>query len=167
MEEAIITTASVFSGPVLVFIAAAIPAIFGFSGSAIGMATAGQSGAAIAAEKPELFGKVLLMQALPGSQGIYGLVVSFLILNFSGILSGTGIDEITVAQGGQYLAAALPLAIAAFFSAVYQGKVAASGIVTIAKDATLTAKAIVLAAMVETWAIFGILISFILLISIK
>lgn len=152
-------------GIVLVFIGAAVSAIFGFLGSAIGMGNAGQAGAGVAAEKPELFGKILLMQALPGSQGIYGLVGAFLILNFSGVLGGEA--TLTVSQGIQYLIAGLPIGIAGFFSAIYQGKVSSAGINTIAKDETLTAKAMVLSAMVETWAIFGVLISFILLTSIK
>jgi V/A-type H+-transporting ATPase subunit K len=169
MQETVTTVATTAFpwGLMLIFIAAALPAILGFVGSALGMSTAGQSGAGVAAEKPELFGKILLMQALPGSQGIYGLVVAFLVLNFSGVLGATEMVDVSVSTGLQYLIASLPLAISAIFSAVLQGKVAASGILTIAKDESLTAKAMVLAAMIETWAIFGILITFILLTSIK
>lgn len=129
------------------------------------MGYAGQAGAGVAGEKPELFGKILLMQALPGSQGIYGLVGAFLILNFSGILGGEGVG-IATAVGLQYLIAGLPIGLAGLFSGVFQGLVSASGIAMIAKDETLTAKAMILSAMVETWAIFGVLISFILLTSI-
>ena len=64
-------------GVLLVFSGAAITALLGFIGSAIGMEQAGKAAAAVTAEKPELFGKVLLMQALPGSQGIYSLVGAF------------------------------------------------------------------------------------------
>jgi len=149
----------------LVFAGAVISAIFGFAGSAIGMGYAGQAGAGVASEKPELFGKILLMQALPGSQGIYGLVGAFLILNFSGILGGGG-ESISVATGLLYLMAGLPIGIAGLFSGIFQGMVSASGILMIAKDESLTAKAMILSAMVETWAIFGVLISFILLTSI-
>ena len=72
-------------GTGLVFAGAAISAALGFSGSAIGMGHAGQAAAGVLGEKPQLFGKMLLMQALPGSQGIYGLVGAFLILSFSGV----------------------------------------------------------------------------------
>ena len=153
-------------GAGLVFAGAVISAIFGFAGSAIGMGYAGQAGAGVASEKPELFGKILLMQALPGSQGIYGLVGAFLILNFSGLLGGGGEEAISTAVGLQYLMAGIPIGIAGFFSGVFQGMVSASGISMIAKDDSLTAKAMILSAMVETWAIFGVLISFILLTSI-
>lgn len=153
-------------GTGLVFAGAVISAIFGFAGSAIGMGYAGQAGAGVASEKPELFGKILLMQALPGSQGIYGLVGAFLILNFSGLLGGGAEETISTAVGLQYLMAGIPIGIAGFFSGMFQGMVSASGISMIAKDETLTAKAMILSAMVETWAIFGVLISFILLTSI-
>ena len=152
-------------GPALVFIGAALSAIFGFVGSAIGMGYAGQAGAGVTSERPELFGKLLLMQALPGSQGIYGLVGAFLILNFAGLLGGTGTALSTVV-GIQYLVVGLPIGLAGLASGILQGKVAASGILMIAKDDTLTARAIIFAAMIETWAVFGLLISFILLTAI-
>ena len=153
-------------GIALVFIGAAITATLGFAGSAIGMGFAGQAAAGVVGEKPSLFGKMLLMQALPGSQGIYGLVGAFLILNFSGILGGGEAVTLTVSQGLQYFMAGLPIGIAGYFSGMYQGMVAASGISMIAKDEANMGRAIVLSVMVETWAIFGVLISFILLISI-
>ena len=139
---------------VFIFIGAALSGVFGFIGSAIGMGYAGRAGAAVVAERPELFGRILLMQALPGSQGIYGLVGAFLILNFSGLLGGGG-DPITIAQGLQYLVVGLPIGLSGLFSGMHQGSVAASGIATIAKDDSLTAQAIVMAAMVETWAILA------------
>lgn len=150
----------------LVFAGAAISAALGFSGSAIGMGHAGQAAAGVLGEKPHLFGKMLLMQALPGSQGIYGLVGAFLILNFAGILGGDGAVLVDTATGLQYLMAGLPIGIAGFFSGMFQGIVAAAGVSMIAKDEANMGRAIVLSVMVETWAIFGVLISFILLISI-
>lgn len=150
----------------LVFAGVAIASALGFSGSAIGMGHAGQAASGVLSEKPQLFGKMLLMQALPGSQGIYGLVGAFLILNFSGVLGGGGELAISVGEGLQFLMAGLPIGIAGYFSGMYQGIVAASGISMIAKDEANMGRAIVLSVMVETWAIFGVLISFILLISI-
>lgn len=154
-------------GVALVFIGAAVSAVFGFAGSAVGMGYAGQAAAGVVGEKPNLFGKMLLMQALPGSQGIYGLVGAFLILNFSGVLGGDAALSIDTVTGLQYLVAGIPIGIAGFVSGIYQGIVAAAGISLIAKDEANTGRAVTLAAMVETWAIFGVLISFILLISIQ
>jgi len=153
-------------GLALVFLGAAVSAVFGFMGSAIGMGYAGEAGAGVLSERSDLFGKVLLLQALPGSQGIYTLVGAFLILNFAGVLGATEPVFIPVWEGVQYFIVSIPLGLAAFLSARIQGRVAASGILMIAKDDTLVARAMVLAAMVETWAIFGFLISFILLTSI-
>ena len=154
------------TGIVLVFIGAALTAVLGFVGSVVGMGYAGQAAAGVVGEKPSLFGKMLLMQALPGSQGIYGLVGAFLILNFSGVLGNDGTLVLSTATGVLFLVAGLPIGISGLLSGIYQGKVAASGISLIAKDEANTGRAVTLAAMVETWAIFGVLISFILLISI-
>lgn len=150
----------------LVFAGAAIAAALGFSGSAIGMGHAGRAAAGVLSEKPDLFGKMLLMQALPGSQGIYGLVGAFLILNFAGILGGEPVTFIDAGIGWQFLMAGIPIGVAGFFSGMFQGLVSAAGISMIAKDENNMGRAIVLSVMVETWAIFGVLISFILLISI-
>lgn len=154
------------SGIGLAFAGAAIVAAGGGIGSSIGMGYAGATGAGAAAEKPEIFGKILLLQALPGSQGIYGFVGAFLILFFSGILGGTA-GSLSVATGWQYLFSAFPLAFAALFSGMYQGRVSAAGINLVSKDDTQVAKAMILSAMVETWAIIGFLVTFLLLISIK
>jgi V/A-type H+-transporting ATPase subunit K len=156
----------IFFGAGLVFAGAAIAATLGFVGSAFGMGYAGQAGSGVASEKPNLFGKLLILQALPGSQGIYGLVGAFLILSFSGILGATEAVEITSGVGMQYLMAGIPLGIAGLFSGIFQGRVAASGAAMVAKDESQMGKAIIFSAMVETWAIFGFLITFFLLISI-
>ncbi|MBP6881412.1 MAG: V-type ATP synthase subunit K [Candidatus Pacebacteria bacterium] len=154
------------TGIILIFVGATITAVLAFIGSILGMGYAGQAATGVVAEKPNLFGKMLLMQALPGSQGIYGLVGAFLILNFSGVLGDDGTLVVSTTVGLQYLIAGLPIAITGLLSGIYQGLIAASGISLIAKDEANTGRAVTLAAMVETWAIFGVLISFILLISI-
>ncbi len=147
----------------LVFAGAAVASVLGFIGSAIGMGSAGKAGSAVLSERPELFGRVLLIQALPGSQGIYGLVGAFLILNFAGLLGGELETVISVAEGLQYLMVGLPIGFAGLISGIYQGSVSATGMSMIAQNESLTAQAIILSAMVETWAIFGLLVSFILL----
>lgn len=154
-------------GLALTFAGAALSAVCGFMGSSMGMGYAGQAAAAVLGERPSLFGKVLLLQALPGSQGIYGLVGAFLILNFAGILGADTPAAIETWQGLQYLIVGIPIGVAGLLSAMYQGRVSAAGINMIGKDESLTARAMIFSAMVETWAIFGFLISFILLTAIK
>ncbi len=150
-------------GTLLVIGGAGIAALLSFIGSTIGMERVGRAAAGATAERPELFGKLLLMQALPGSMGIYGLVGMFLILNFAGILGGEGGEVISTGTGVAYLLSSLPLALSCLFAGIYLGNVAASGVGMIAKDESLLARGMILAALVETWAIFGLLVTFILL----
>ena len=139
---------------------AAFAAGFAGVGSARGVGIAGEAGAGLLTEKPELFGKVLILQILPGTQGLYGFIIALLLLNKIGLTGGTPI-ELTWSQGLSFFAACLPMAIAGYFSAVYQGRVAASGVSMIAKQSTETSKAMILSAMVETYAVLALLISFI------
>lgn len=141
---------------------AAIAVFFGGLGSSIGVGLAGQAGAGITTEHPEKFGKVLILEALPGTQGIYGFLIGFLILLFTGILGG-GAKEISVQQGWQLFFTCLPCGFACLFSGIHQGKVTAAGMNMIAKDASLMGKAMVLSAMVETYAVLGFLISALLI----
>ena len=99
-------------------------------GSAKGVGIVGQASTGLLTEDPGKFGKALILQALPGTQGIYGLITAFIILFKIGIL-GTPV-QLTVAQGGYFLMASLPIAIVGYFSAIHQGRVAAAGIHLIA-----------------------------------
>jgi len=130
-------------------------------GSAIGVGIAGQAAAGVVAEDPKKFGSTLILQALPGTQGIYGLLVAFIILNKIGLLSGA-LASLNAVQGGLILAASLPVGIVGLISAIHQGKVAASGIMLISKRPEEIAKAMVYAAMVETYAVLALLASFLM-----
>jgi V/A-type H+/Na+-transporting ATPase subunit K len=136
-------------------------------GSAIGVSTVGQAGAGLLTEKPELAGKVITLAVLPGSQGLYGMVISLLFL-FS---FGTTVlnDEVTlsVADGLALFASFLPVAITCLTSAPYQGKVCAAGMHMLAKDGRLAGRVITMAALVETYALLGFLISFFMLNALK
>ena len=61
-------------------------------GAATGIGIAGASGIGATAEKPERFGKSLVLQAMPMTQGIYGLLTAILLLMFGGLLGGGGGD---------------------------------------------------------------------------
>ncbi|MCA9364564.1 MAG: V-type ATP synthase subunit K [Candidatus Moranbacteria bacterium] len=149
----------------LVFAGAGIAASMTFVGSAIGMGIAGQAGAGVASEKPQLFGKILVLQVLPGSQGIYGLVVAVLILVTAGVIGGgEGTSVLTLSQGFQYFLSGFPIGFAGLVSAKLQGMVSAAGIAMIAKDESLAGRATTLAVMVETWALFGLLVSVLLVL---
>lgn len=153
----------IFTGNNLALLGAALAAALSGMGSAKGVGLVGEAASGLLSEDPSKFGKALILQALPGTQGIYGLITAFLIIFKMGILGGTPAN-LTVAQGAYFLMASLPIAIVGFYSGVKQGKVAASGIALIAKRPKEVGKAITSAALVETYAIFAVLVSLLLVL---
>lgn len=158
--------ASLFNGNVLAMIGAALAVLFAGSGSAKGVGIVGEAAAGLVTEDPGKFGQALLLQALPGTQGIYGLLTAFVILNRVGIVGGT-MKQLTTIEGFLFLAAALPIALVGYFSAIAQGRAAAAGIGIIAKRPEELAKGITFAAMVETYAVLALLASILMVFGIK
>lgn len=152
-----------FNGQVLAFLGAALAAGFAGWGSAKGVGLAGETASGILTEKPELFGKLLILQALPGTQGIYGLLVWFIVMMQGGFLAGTS-GNLTSLQGMQFFGACIPIMIVGYFSAVFQGRVAANGMMMLARQPGEQSKAIVMAAMVETYAILALLASMLMIL---
>ena len=148
-------------GLTIAIVGAGIGAILAGIGSILGVRTVGQASAGIVSEDPDTFGKVLILTALPGSQGIYGFLAAVIIANKIGILSGTPID-LSVAQGFQIMFAALPVGILGMFSAMFQGKLAAAGVNIVAKKPDASGKGVILAAIVETYAVLGLFITILL-----
>jgi len=144
----------------------AIAAFMGGYGSSIGIGTAGSAANGVLSEKPEKFGTMLLLVALPGTQGIYGFLTAFLVILKVQLLGGSPLN-ITTVQGLQILAACLPVAIAGFGSGANQGRVCAAGIAVAAKQPEASMKAMVYAAMVETYAVLGLVVTYFLLNGIK
>ncbi|MBT9139658.1 MAG: V-type sodium ATPase subunit K [Dehalococcoidia bacterium] len=136
------------------------------AGSAIGIGIVGQTAAGVVSEDPDKFGPTILLQALPGTQGIYGLLIGFLILQRTGVLGGN-IVELSILQGVAVLFSALPIAIVGYYSAIAQGKAAAGGVLLIAKRPEELGKGIIYAAMVETYAVFALLMSIMILFNIQ
>jgi V/A-type H+-transporting ATPase subunit K len=131
-------------------------------GSAIGIGIAGNSAAGVMTEDPDKFVKCLALQALPGTQGIYGLLIVFVVLSKVGLLAGTP-AALTWTQGLLVFAACMPVALVCWISAIAQGKTSASSIQMISKKPDAFATAMVLPAMVETYAVLSLLISIIML----
>ncbi len=154
---------TIFTGNNIALFGAALAAILPGMGSAKGVGMVGEAAAGLVSEDPSKFGKALILQALPGTQGIYGLITAFLIIFNMGILSGN-VAALTVAQGTYYMAAALPIAIVGYFSAVKQARVATAGISLLAKRPKEVGKAITSAALVETYAIFAVLVSLLMVL---
>lgn len=146
-------------GIVYALLGAAIAVLLAGAGSAMGVGIAGQAAAGVVTEDQVSFAKVLIMQLLPGTQGLYGLLVGFITLSKIGILGG-GVADVSVQTGLMILAACLPIGIVGLISGVAQGKTAASSIGIVAKKPDQFGKAMLFPAMVETYAILALLISF-------
>lgn len=151
---------SLANGQVLALLGAALATLMAGIGSAKGTSLAGQAAAGVVAETPEKFGGLLVLQLLPGTQGLYGFIIGFLILTKIGILGGAAP---TSAQGFQILMAALPIAFVGLISGIYQGKASVACVGILAKRPNELGKAIIFPAIVETYAILGLLISFLAL----
>ena len=152
-------------GLTLALAGAAAATLFAGIGSAYGVGVAGRASAGAVAENPDLFSKVLILQLLPGTQGIYGLLVAFVTLSQVGLLGG-GAAELTTAQGLMYFVACLPIAFAGLMSAIFQGKTSVAAIGTVVKDPEQFGKAMLFPAMVETYAILALLISILAVFSL-
>ena len=162
-----------FNGNFLAVLGAALAVGLGGIGSAKGVGIAGEAAAGLIAEDPDKFGQTLILQALPGTQGIYGLLVAFVALSRYGRLGAASAElsvatglMVTASQGMYVLAACLPCALTGLISGIHQGRVAAAGINVVAKRPNEVSKAMIYAAMVETYAILGLLISILLVINV-
>ena len=152
-------------GLAIALLGAGLAAALSGVGSAKGTGIAGEAGAGLLCEDPGKFGKVMILQVIPGTQGLYGLVVGFMCLLRMGLLDGSYVD-MTLIEGLRYLMACLPIAIGGGVSAVAQGRVAAGSINLLAKKPEDWSKGMVLCITVEFYAILSLLISLIMLISI-
>lgn len=155
-------TASIFNGTTLAMLGAAMAALLAGTGSAIGVGIAGEAAAGVLTEDPGKFGQTLLLQALPGTQGIYGLLIAFLIMSKIGLLTGE-LVTLTLQQGFMIFIAALPIAIVGYFSAIAQARAAVASIGIIARRPEEIAKGMTYPAMVETYAVLSLLVSFLML----
>lgn len=152
-------------GSVFAIFGAALAVILAGIGSAIGVGLVGQSAAGVVTEDPDKFGQALLLQALPGTQGIYGLLIGFIIMTKINIFGD--MIAVDLNQGLLIMAASLPIAIVGLISAVLQGKTAAAGVGLIAKRPEELGKAITFAVLVETYAVLALLASFLMINGIQ
>ena len=148
-----------YLGTGLAMLGAALCAGLTGVGSSIGVAKAGQAAAGVASEDPSKYSKCLLLQLLPATQGIYGFAIAFMVFIKLNALSGD-MTLLSVGGGLGIAFACMPLAIAGLVSAIYQSKVAVSAISMVAKRTEDFGKGMTMTAMVETYALLGLLISF-------
>ena len=137
---------------------AALSAGLAGCGSAIGVGVAGRSASGVVTQEPSMCSKVLILQLLPGTQGIYGLLIAFITLANIGMLGG-GAEHISLLSGLMYFAACLPMALGGLISGIAQGRCSVAAIGLVAKRPDQFGKAMIFPAMVETYAILALLIS--------
>ncbi len=155
-----------FGGLAIGFLGAGLACAFCCAGSARGCGTSGEAGNGLLSENPSLFGKVMILNVLPGTQGLYGLVVWFFALLQMGVFAGSAVG-LTVADGLRVACACLPMAIGGFISAPAQGRVAATAVNLMAKRPNDWAKGIILCITVEFYAILSLLASFLMLLNLN
>lgn len=151
-----------FTGNNLAILGAAIAVLIPGFGSARAVNMVARSTAGLICEEPQKYGKSMLLQALPMTQGIYGMVIAFLIIIFSKITDG--VTVLSIERGFYYLFASLPIALGGWFSAIRQGEVAVAGISVLAKKPEAVGKAVISASFVELYAILALLISILLVL---
>jgi F0F1-type ATP synthase membrane subunit c/vacuolar-type H+-ATPase subunit K len=134
-------------GPLVAKIVLGLGLSLALSGSAMGLSV---SFSALLGGGTENFYKLIPVALMPGSQGIYGIVVFFTNLDkFDS-------DPYTVAGRGAIAGLVLCL------SAWYQGIVCAAGIRSCLEGRNTLANALVSGAMPETYAVFGLVMTFII-----
>ena len=146
-------------GGAFALLGAALAAALACVGSAKGTGITGEAGAGLVSEDPSKSGKVMILQVIPGTQGLYGFVIFFLA--FTKISGSLG--SMTVAQGMQIFGACLPIALGGLLSAIAQGRVAAASINILAKKPDDWSKGMIMCIVVEFYAILCLLASFLML----
>ena len=150
-------------GFAIAMLGAALAAVLPGIGSAKGTGMTGEAGAGLLSQDPSKSGKVLILQILPGTQGLYGLVIWFWAMFRMSAIGGGAVD-MTVAEGTRYFMSCLPMAFGGLLSAVAQGKVAVAAINILAKKPEDWSKGMILCTVVEFYAILSLLASFLMIL---
>ena len=152
-------------GTGIAFLGAILAVGLACAGSGRGVGLAGEAGAGVIAEDPSKFAQCLILEIIPGTQGLYGLVIWFFAMMKMGFFA-TGVPDLSLSVGLQYFAACLPMGIGGYFTAIAQGRCAAAGVMAVARRGDQMAKGLIFAIMVEFYAILCLLASFLMLNSV-
>ncbi|NLC33704.1 MAG: V-type ATP synthase subunit K [Erysipelothrix sp.] len=134
---------------------ALVVAIPGYN-SGVGVGMVGEAASGLIADEPEKFGKSLLLQMMPASQGLYGFVIA--IMTLGRLYTGMPLQE-----GLFIFVACLPMTIVGGPTALAQARVAVAGIQLLARNEQEMTKSIIYAVMVETYTLLAFVSSIIML----
>ena len=151
-------------GMVFALLGAAIATAFAGLGSIKGVGMSTEAAMGVLSEDSSKFGKMLVLVLLPGTQGLYGFIVTIMMLMNIGILGGS--PDISFFKGLLYLAASLPIGIGGMMSGIAQGRAAVAGISLVAKKPGEFSKAMVSVTLVEIYALLAFLVSLLSTINI-
>ena len=153
-------------GIILALISAAIATVFAGIGSIRGVGMSAEAGMGVLSEDPSKFGKLLVLELLPGTQGLYGFIVAFFIMLNVGIFGGLN-TGITTTMGWLYIVASLPIGIGGLISGIAQGRAAVAGISLLARRSSEFSKAMVSTTLVEIYALLAFLVSLLSVLAIN
>lgn len=155
------------TGYVVAVIGIALCVILCGIGSGLGLYKTASATAGVLGEKPDKFGKLVVLMLLPATQGIYGFLVAILASNKLGAILDLTVETGSTAMGWAIFAACLPMAISGFVSAYFQSKAAVNGIYAVAKqEQSLGFKPAMGPAMIEFYALLGLVISLLIILAI-
>lgn len=155
-------------GMALALLGAGLALALGGAGSSIGVGLAGMTASGVITEDPKKFGKLIPFVALPGTQGVYGLLLFFYVCRQKLMfLTQSSPVYPTLNQGFEVFFIGLSAGIVLLVSAIYQGKVAAATIGIIAKKPEQMGKSLILPAFVETYAVFALVSAILILGTLK
>ena len=150
-----------FGGIGLAYFGAAIAVALCCIGSAKGTGMVGEAATGVISETPEHFSKCMILQVLPGTQGLYGIVAWFMVLLKLNVFGGQ-MANLTIQNGVAIFWACMPIALGGLLSAIAQGRVAAASINIVAMRPDQFSKGIILAGIVEFYAILSLVATILL-----
>ena len=132
--------------------------MLGCIGSAIGIRIACTQGTGVLSEKPELFGKLLVLMALPGTQGFYGFIAAiFFAMRINLITSIDDAVKLSPQIGIGLFIVGIAVGLVQLFSSINQGITSAASINLVGKKPDEGGRAILFPALVETYAVVALL----------
>ena len=154
-----------FLGIILALTGAALSVTLTCIGSAKGVGMTGEASAPVMIDDPSKFSKLLILQLMPGTQGLYGLVVTVMVMLNIGLLGGS--PDLSLTEGLLYFFACMPIAIGGLISALVQARVTVTGVNIVAQKPSESGKAIVSATLVEFYALLCFIASMLMVLNIS